>query len=278
MRVFQTQNNVATIMQMYTTVMRAPDVEIRGQTCRNIMNATLVLDGSQPILTNFRARNFNLLYAKKEWLWYLGADPFDDSIEEHAKAWKKLKQPNGSFYSNYGQYIFARPPIEEERGDIIQFEYVVKALKADRFTRRASMVLLKPEHLYMDNTDVVCTYAINFTIEGDALHMTVMMRSNDAVLGFTNDAFCFSMLMEFVYQVMSTHYAGLVRGSYTHIANSMHVYEKHYPMVREIVAAPTGDYKRIDVPRPTPQEVVQLVRSHGKEGSGAYTTWLQADF
>jgi thymidylate synthase len=271
MRVFHTQNNVATILQAYRAVVAGPDVEMRGQLCRNVANAALVLDARSPILTNFRARKFSLDYAKREWLWYLGADKYDDSICEHAKAWQKLKQPDGSFYSNYGQYIFA--PNSSPNGS--QFEYVIRTLRGDKYSRRASMVLLQPDHLFEANTDLVCTYGINFAIDGDALSMTVMMRSNDIVFGFTNDAFCFSQLYEFVYQVLSTHYAGLVRGYYTHIANSLHVYERHYAMLRQIGSTPNGDYYPIDVPRPTPKEVVALVNSHGKEATGEYSEWLQ---
>jgi thymidylate synthase len=256
-------------MMMYSAVVRAPELEIRGMKCRNISDAAMILDGRIPPLTSFRARNMNLAYAKREWLWYLGADKMDDSIMEHAKMWAKLKQEDGSFYSNYGQYIFDTP-----KKSISQFEYVIKCLKADKFTRRAVIVLLQPHHLYLENTDVVCTYDINFSIEGDYLNMMVMMRSNDAVFGFTNDAFCFWNLMEFVYQIMSTHYPNLQRGYYTHFTNSMHVYERHYKMLQDIVMVPSGDYKSINVPRPTPQEVVDLVKTKGKGGKGEYTTWL----
>lgn len=271
MHVFQSLNNQAAILKMYSAVVRATEQEIRGQKCRNLPNVVIVMDGRSCPITNFRAREMNLKYAKREWLWYLGADKMDDSIMEHAKMWAKLKQEDGSFYSNYGQYIFG------DRKGGSQFKYVVDCLKADKFTRRASIVLLKDEHLYPDNTDLVCTYAINFTIdEANALNMTVMMRSNDVVFGFTNDAFCFWNLMEFVYQIMSTHYPGLVRGYYTHFANSMHVYERHYKMLREIVAEPNGDYRSVHMPYPTPKEVAQLIKSRGKEGDGEYTAWLNS--
>lgn len=268
MRIVQSVNNVDAMLRMYKIVMSSPEVTIRDQRVRNVHNMAVVLDGRTPPITSFPERKLNLNYMKREWLWYLGADPKDDSIVEHAKMWQKLKQEDGTFYSNYGQYLFGPSPAES------QFTYVVNALKADRNTRRASMVLLKREHLYHSNTDTVCTYAINFTVNGDALDMTVMMRSNDVVFGFTNDAFCFWSVMEFVYQIMSRHYPGLVRGSYTHFTNSMHVYERHYGMLTKILQSPNGHYYHIDVPRPTPEEVVQILKSNGREGSGAYYEWL----
>lgn len=270
MRVVNGVDNVDTLLNMYHHVYNAPEVTIRGSKCRNVHNMAVVLDGSQPIVTSFRARNLNLKYAKREWLWYLGADKFDDSIEEHATAWKKLKQPDGSYYSNYGQYLFS---IE---GGIMPFMYAATCLIEDRNTRRASIALLRREHLFGDNVDVVCTYAINFTIEGDALNMTVMMRSNDVVWGFTNDAFCFSQLMEFMYQIVASQVPNLVRGTYTHITNSMHVYERHYDMLLKILSGGPSEYDRVDCPRPTFAEVFTLVMSQGREGKGEYTDWLKA--
>lgn len=272
MRVIAGINNIDTMLKMYAVTMSGPEIITRGEACRNIRNMAVVLDGRTPILSSFRARKLNLNYAKQEWLWYLGADPADDSICQHATLWQKLKQPDGTFFSNYGQYIFG----QQLPDNATQFAYVIKCLKADPNTRRASMVLLKPEHLFMENTDVVCTYAINFSIgPSNTLDMTVMMRSNDVVYGFTNDAFCFSQLMEFVYQIMSRHVPGLTRGNYTHITNSMHVYQRHYGMLREIGAHPNGHYYDIVVPRPTPEEVIEIINSNGKSGSGAYYEWLK---
>lgn len=269
MRVVNGANNFDVILKAYGLVMKAPQVTIREQQCREVRNVALLFDGRLPPMSSFRDRNMNLDYMKREWLWYLGADPMDDSIMEHAKMWQKLKQPDGSFYSNYGQYIFAR----NEQGDS-PFKYVIKTLQKDPRSRRASIVLLQPHHLFEENTDTVCTYAINFSIEDNVLNMTVMMRSNDIVFGLTNDAFCFWNLMEFVYAVLARSIPGLQRGTYTHFTNSLHVYDHHYEMLRRILLHPNGNYYTVDVPRPTPEEVVEIVNSNGKSGSGAYYEWL----
>lgn len=272
-------SNMHRILRMYDTALRSPEVEIRGSKCRNIRNAMIVFQAGQPVITSFYHRKLNLNYAKREWLWYLGADKFDDSIMEHATAWAKLKQEDGSFHSNYGQYIFAPTHIEDVEGAnsrelMSPFIYVVRQLKMDKYSRRASIVLLQPYHLTLDNTDTVCTYAINFTIADDRLHMTVHMRSNDIVFGFTNDAFCFWNLYEFVYRVLTATYKDLQYGDYVHIADSLHVYERHYGMLRQIVMEDTRGYRSVDVPRPTAVEVIDIVTSKGKEGHGDYFKWL----
>jgi thymidylate synthase len=185
--------------------------------------------------------------------------------------WAKIRQPDGSYFSNYGQYIFG-----EHIGGISQFEFVVRTLADDVHSRRASIVLLKHNHLFADNRDIVCTYAINFAIEGTALHMTVMMRSNDAVYGFTNDSFCFWNLHRFVHACLLAHYRNLRLGQYVHIANSMHVYARHYAMVEQILTDGLDGFEEVRVPDVTADEVAQLITSHGKRGEGPYCDWLFA--
>lgn len=268
MQIITGNNNVDTMLRMYRAVLSGLERTARGATTRNISNMAVVLNTYEPVLTSFKARKLNLEYAKREWLWYLGADPMDSSIEAYATMWAKLKQSDGSYYSNYGQYIFGPEPSKS------QFAYVLKTLRDDPSSRRACMTLLKREHLFAENSDVVCTYAINFEIINGTLSMTVMMRSNDVVFGFTNDAFCFSQLHEFMYQMLLKTYPNLQRGTYVHFTNSMHVYERHYEMLQAILLAFNGDYVKIDVPRPSPDEVNELVMKKGQKSFGTYSRWL----
>jgi len=270
MRVISGTNNVHTMLMMYSAVSKGYEINTRGAKCRNVRDMAVVLNAGECPVTSFKARDLNLNYAKEEWLWYLRADPMDDSIEAHAKMWAKLKQPNGSYYSNYGQYLFGRG----EQGKT-QFDYVINVLSNERDSRRASMMLLKREHLFEDNSDTVCTYAINFAIIGDCLDMTVLMRSNDVIFGFTNDAFCFWNLYAMVYAVLKDKYPELVPGQYTHFANSMHVYERHYDMIHNILMAHNGDHYKVQVPWPTKEEAIKLVMTNTEEGEGDYTTWLK---
>lgn len=291
MRVITGSDTVDTMLLMYSTVKRAPETSARGMKTRNVHNMAVVFDASDAPITSFAHRKMNLPYAKKEWLWYLGADPKDDSIEQHATLWAKIKQPDGSYFSNYGQYIFGKEIVPEfehgPNGELAakpsgefadsQFEYVLKTLREDVTSRRASMVLLKMEHLFTENKDVVCTYGINFTVEAKKLNMTVMMRSNDVIYGFTNDAFCFSQLYNLVFAVLRHYVPDLRYGTYTHFTNSMHVYEKHYQMISDILVMGRKGYVPIEVPPISAREAMALVKSKGKEGTGKYWEWLNQE-
>lgn len=268
--------NAVRFLSTYRDIMRYGVIRTpRGQLCKDLMNGVINLDLTDSPCTSFNARKFNLQYAKKELLWYIEANPYADWIQDYATAWKKLKQHrSGLYFSNYGQYLFDKHIGGEERKS--QFQYVFETLIRDPDSRRATMVLLQPHHLFHDNVDTVCTYAIQFAIYDNKLNMTVMMRSNDAIWGLSNDAFCFWCIYQMMYALVSEVITNLQRGVYTHIANSLHIYERHFEMVNKIIYEDLKGYTAIFVPFVTANEVRTLLKMDGSHGDGEFTTWLQA--
>lgn len=199
----------------------------------------------------FNSRNLNIDYIKKEFLWYLAGQKYDTTITEHAKMWKSLVNKDGSINSNYGRYIW---------GEIKQFDYVINTLKADSDSRRASIIILTPEHLLSDTYDIPCTYALNFRIRENKVNMTVRMRSQDAIFGMGNDAPCFSFIHEMVYLMLKEKYPELTYGTYYHSADSFHVYERHFDMLKEIVNGEEfTEYS--DCPRISSADEVRFLRA-----------------
>jgi len=62
----------------------------RGLLVKEITNYSIDVDYP---FHNLIGRNDNLAYIKKEFLWYLKGDPYDDSICDEAAIWKAIKQP-----------------------------------------------------------------------------------------------------------------------------------------------------------------------------------------
>lgn len=205
--------------------------------------------------TNFEARKLNLDYIKREFLWYLKGDPKDISICEHAKMWSTLIREDGSINSNYGQYIF---------GDLNQFDVCKSILENDKDSRRASILILQPHHVKdLKSKDVPCTYSINFRIREEHLNMTVHMRSQDIIYGMSNDIPTFSFIHEMMYVALTEHYPTLKHGDYFHIVDSMHVYEKHYKMIKEMTEL-EAKYDFVDCPQISSPEEVRFLRLHAK--------------
>lgn len=192
---------------------------------------------SQPVLNNMKSlknicftllnptqksitcefRKWSESYAEQEWQWYLSKNPNAEEIAKIAKIWAKCMDKQGNVNSNYGAHIFNHG----------QWEYVRKLLKKDPFTRRASLSIYDAKNRHNFDNDTPCTYAINFYVtEVDTeyvLNMTVMMRSNDLWYGFCNDQYQFSEI-----QIKMAKELGYSIGTYTHFANDLHLYPKHF--------------------------------------------------
>ena len=238
---------IAPFIKIYGTLLKDGKlVSPRGLLIKEIENANYVLP---PYIrfANFKARKLNLNYIKQEFRWYLKGDRYDTSITEHANLWKNLINKDGGINSNYGQYINK------------QFDNVISILTKDKDSRRASIMILTAEHLSSDTLDVPCTYALNFRIRENKLNMTVHMRSQDSIFGMGNDAPVFSFIQEMIYVTLRSTYSELVMGNYHHFVDSLHVYEKHFLMLEEIIKNPTK-FESIDCPRISSKDEVDYLR------------------
>ena len=213
---------------------------------------------------SFECRKLNIDYIKKEFLWYLNADRFDLSICNEAKIWKGIVNKDNSINSNYGQYIFNKSNN--------QFNSAYKQLISDKDSRRASIMILRKEHLLSDTKDVPCTYSLNFRIRENKLNMTVTMRSQDAIFGAGNDIPAFSFIHELMYVSLKSYYSDLEYGNYFHHADSFHLYERHFDMFDKIC---NGDeYIQISCPKISSKEEVDLLIDKSYSDEYEFTKWL----
>lgn len=250
----QTDKNL--FRMIYLKLLRnGREINPRGMRCIEVENFHFELP-PYVRFTSFKARNLNLNYIKREFLWYLKADPKDTSIGQHAKMWSTLIREDGSINSNYGYYIF---------GDLQQFNNCLNILISDKDSRRASIVILQPHHIKdLKSKDVPCTYSINFRIRAERLNMTVHMRSQDIIYGMSNDIPTFSFIHEMMYVILKKHYPTLQYGSYFHIVDSMHVYDRHYKMIDQLTDL-NAEYEYIDCPPMLNAEEAQFLIDHAQD-------------
>lgn len=158
-------------------------------------------------------RNFNLQYAEAEWQWYLSGDPSIDKLGEINESippiWEKMADSDRKVRSNYGW--------QWERNH--QLDKVVAMLKTNPETRQAVISIYDGKEISTYSKDTPCTYAVQFTILDNKLHMAVLMRSNDLWFGFCNDQYCFASLQELVAERLS-----MELGTYYHFAHNLHLY------------------------------------------------------
>ena len=203
----------------------------RGMEVREIRDCSLeIQDPMQNIYTN-KFRSSPLKYIAAELLWYFSGTDDPTYIENYASLWKNLHNEDGTVNSAYGNLLFS----DYNEHGFTQYNWVLKSLIRDKDSRQAFMHFNKPKHQFLENKDQVCTLQSLFHIRENKLHMTLTMRSNDVILGFMTDWAFFSILHYHTYLHLKNYYPDLQMGSYTHISHSMHLYERHYDMVKNMV-------------------------------------------
>jgi thymidylate synthase len=225
----------------------------RGQKVKEDINVTLEIeDPTQCFFVNER-RSTQFKYIAAELIWYYTGQNTTEWIGKYAKMWDSIKNEDGTVNSAYGNLIFN---IKNEHG-LSQYEWAITSLINDKNTRQAVLHFNMPVHQFETNKDFVCTMYANFHIRDEKLFLTVHMRSNDAILGTPTDVPFFCSLQMQMLEHLLAFYPNLKLGSYTHIANSYHVYERHYDMVKEII---NGEV----TPQTMPPVKSDLVFSNGK--------------
>jgi thymidylate synthase len=176
-------------------------------------------------LCKYTARKISTRYLVGELAWYLNGSRNNDFITHYSKFWNKVKndaQP--LFNSNYGYYAFVEG----------QMHKAIQALRTDKASRQAVIIISSVAAL--DARDVPCTYSVSFRIRDNKLNMSVSMRSNDIWMGFCIDMFQFSIWQQMVYNGLLIMYPDLELGTYTHKADSFHVYEKDFDAMEDLVS------------------------------------------
>ena len=105
-----------------------------------------------------------------------------------------------------------------------QIKEVIRELRRDPNSRRAIIDVRRTSDAYLD--DPPCLQHIQFMIRDGKLNMTVLFRSNDACKATFMNAYALTCLQEKVAAEL-----GVDVGSYTHIANSFHAYERDWELL-----------------------------------------------
>lgn len=203
----------------------------RGMEVREIRDCSMEIENPMKNVYRHPVRSSQFKYVAAELLWYFSGTNNPTYIENYAKMWKSLHNSDGTVNSSYGNLLFSE---FNEHGHT-QYDWVIKSLTKDKDSRQAFMHFNKPNHQFLENKDQVCTLQALFHIRENKLHMTLTMRSNDVIYGFMTDWSFFSVLQYHVYLELKNWYPELEMGSYTHISHSMHVYQRHYDMVKKMV-------------------------------------------
>lgn len=188
-----------------------------GNVVAECINAITVIENpTKNVMTN-DIRKLSMRYAIGEMLWYMSANPSLRAIQHYTKAWDRMSDDGETVNSNYGYII-------QKAFDFDQYEYCKQLLIKDKNSRQAVIHIKVPTNTIENPTkDLNCTVCLQFLIRDEKLYCTTYMRSNDLWLGFPYDVFQFTCL-----QIRMAMELDLDIGTYTHIAGSLHLYERDF--------------------------------------------------
>jgi len=203
----------------------------RGMKINEVTNAALVIeDPTFPLYENKR-RSSQFKYIGAELVWYFTGRKDTAFISKFAKFWEHIDNGDGTVNSAYGSLIFK----DKNLHDINQYQWAYQSLIEDKDSRQAIIHFNTPNHQWKGNKDFVCTLTGVFQIRNNQLNFTIDMRSNDLILGTPTDVAFFCLLQQQMYHHLKKHYPELELGTYTHIVHSLHIYERHFDLIKEML-------------------------------------------
>jgi len=217
-----------------------PDFESapRGQKIREKLGFTFKLTNPRNRLPYLLGRDYSAAYFIAESLWYLSGSDSTDWIANYSGFWRNISDDGVTANSAYGARIFKSHPriAQGIKPQWSQWDYVIDELCSDNDSRRAVIHIRSPQDSILAHKDVPCTLTLQFFLRNDKVHMVTSMRSSDLILGIAYDVPAFTLFQELLALQLSKRLnkpIGL--GDYTHISNSLHIYERHFEMVEQIL-------------------------------------------
>lgn len=158
----------------------------------------------------------------------------DDGISMRGGYGPRYRDYNGESEDYHIETINVR-----QEGSIDQLRYVVECFKQDKETRRAVISFGDPMKDDFDENgclkqslDIPCTRELHFMKQAgrNKLDLIVRMRSNDLIWGASAvNVFNYTFMQEYVAAIL-----GLELGSYYHLADNLHYYNRHVDMVQKL--------------------------------------------
>lgn len=247
MVIYQSQNFAAVYEKALYDLINNPEYVTRPRDMKinEMCDVSLVIENPISCLYKNEFRSSQLKYIAAEFMWYFMGRNDIEYISKYAKFWESIQNPDGTANSAYGNLIFAT---KNDHG-LTQYTWALESLLKDKDSRQAILHFNQPIHQYPENRDFVCTVYGIFQIRNNRLNFTIHMRSNDVILGLPTDIAFFATLQSQMLSHLKFYggpeYEKIELGTYTHIANSFHIYERHFDLAQKMI---TKRFYPIEIP------------------------------
>ena len=161
------------------------------------------------------------------WIWQKKSNNIRDL---NSRIWDAWADEDGSIGKAYGYQLSIKHKYKE--GEFDQVDRVLYDLKHNPYSRRSIVNMYNHSDLHELNL-YPCAYSITFNVTGDKLNAILNQRSQD-VLPANNWNVCqYAILVHMFAQV-----SGLKAGELVHVIADAHIYDRHIPIVEELIKRP----------------------------------------
>ena len=161
------------------------------------------------------------------WIWQKKSNNIKD-LGSHI--WDAWADENGSIGKAYGYQLSIRHKYPE--GEFDQVDRVLYDLKHNPYSRRILTNIYNHSDLHEMNL-YPCAYSMTFNVTGDRLNAILNQRSQD-VLPANNWNVCQYAILVHMFAIVS----GLKAGELVHVIADAHIYNRHIPIVKELMERP----------------------------------------
>ncbi len=180
-----------------------------------------------PIMT-LRPTAFKSCIDEILWIWQKKSN----SIHElNSKIWNAWADDNGSIGKAYGYQLGVKHQYAEGMFD--QVDRVLYDLKNNPYSRRIMTNIYVHQDLHAMNL-YPCAYSMTFNVTGNKLNAILNQRSNDILVANNWNVVQYAVLVHMMAMV-----SDLEVGELVHVIADAHIYDRHIPIVQEMIQRPT---------------------------------------
>ena len=161
------------------------------------------------------------------WIWQRKSNNIHD-LKPHI--WDEWADEDGSIGKAYGYQM--QKKYQFAQGMMDQVDNVLWQLRNQPQSRRILTNIYNFEDLSEMNLEP-CAYSMTFNVTGDRLNAILNQRSQDILAANNWNVVQYSLLLMMFAQV-----SGLKPGELVHVISDAHIYNKHVPVIEELIKRP----------------------------------------
>lgn len=168
------------------------------------------------------------------WIWQKKSNNIHD-LGSHV--WDSWADENGTIGKAYGYQLGVKYDFKQGRMD--QVDNVIWLLKNEPYSRRIMTSIFN----FADLKDMAlepCAYSMTFNVTGSRLNGILNQRSQDILAANAWNVAQYSILLMMLAQV-----TGFEPGEFVHVIADAHIYDRHIPIVKELIKRPKYDAPKV---------------------------------